>query len=222
MKECYYTKALKQKYPEFRVIYTILEDTETYDLNLTTYLESRRKETEKFIKSNFPFLIEKSQQMEAFFKKLNAPSYPIKSLLKAINKGRSLKLINPLVDIIQFAELNNSILMGLHDLNKIKGNIYFDVLEKPETMESLFGKCILLNKGDIIIRDEVRVFASLARGPDNETKVTESSRDVIIFVFLYPFNVFEEGIKILNQSSKEIVSLTRAKILITAEAKERT
>lgn len=219
MRECCYTKALKQKYPELRLGYAILGDAEISGLNLGDYLEVKRKETERFIKIRLPVLLQKTQQMADFFKILNAPNYPIKSLLEATAKGRPLKLVSPLVDIVQFTELSNSILMGLHDLDKIEGNIYLDVLEKPQGMESLIGKYISLKEGELIIRDEVKVFASLSKGPDITTKVTEQSKHIIVFAFLYPSGALEEGMQVLNNCCNEISRLTEARIITISEAK---
>jgi DNA/RNA-binding domain of Phe-tRNA-synthetase-like protein len=219
MRKIYFTKTLKEKYPEFKVVFAILKDIHT-DLSLNDYLKNKKEEIETFVRENLSFLLDKTNEMDNFFKMLRAPKYPIKSLLEATAKGRPIKLINPLVDIILFAELNNSILMGLHDLDKIKGDIYFDVLENPQEIKSLFGGSIILQKNDIVIKDNTKLFASLSKGPDIETKVTERSKNIIIFAFLYPSEILQKGEKILKDVVEEIITLTKAELVKISEAEE--
>jgi len=52
MKEVYFTKVLKERYPEFRTVYGILKDIEMFNLNLNDYLENRKKKVETFIRKN--------------------------------------------------------------------------------------------------------------------------------------------------------------------------
>lgn len=212
MRNIYLTKTLKEKYPEFQVVFAILKDLHI-SLSLKTYLENKKEETGAFLRDNLSLLLDKTKEMDNFFKILGSHKYPIKSLLESTSKGRPIKSINPLVDIILLTELNNSILMGLHDLEKIKGDIYFDVLGHPQKMDSLFGSRIVIQKNDIVIKDDVKIFASLTQGPDIITKVTIKSKDVIIFAFLYPSTMLNEGANILKDTAEKIVSLTEAKLV---------
>ena len=213
----YFTKNLKEAYPEFKVGYGILKEIQINNFEFEEYLRSKKKDVEKTIKESLPLLLEKSREMDKFFKELNAPKFPISSLLEATAKGRSLKLINPLVDIVLFTELTRSILMGLHDLDKIKGNICFDILATPIKMFSLFGKIIELQQNDIIIKDEAKIFASLTKGPDNETKVTMNTKNIVIFAFIYPSIKLKEGVMILKECIEEIKKLMKVKIVEIGE-----
>ena len=50
----------------------------------------------------------------------------IESLIKSISNGKSIKPVNFIVDSVMLAEVRNALLLGVHDLDRIEGDIVYD------------------------------------------------------------------------------------------------
>jgi len=154
----------------------------------------------------------KTKGMEVFFQRNQARrAYHISSLIDATLSGRIPRSINPAVDIILFVELDNGILMGLHDLNFLNRQLIIDVAKPEERMDHISGRTISLVPNSIVLRNGESVMASLTDGPDRLTSVTPKTTDILLLIFGSPEESIQEMSKVLLQSSEYFKSLLSAK-----------
>jgi hypothetical protein len=74
-------------------------------------------------------------------------------------------------------------LMGVQDLHGVSSGVQIDVLGAPETFIGMRGKTIPCRSGEIVVRDEKGIVASLFQGPDERTAVRPESRGLLFYVF---------------------------------------
>jgi DNA/RNA-binding domain of Phe-tRNA-synthetase-like protein len=88
---------------------------------------------EDYIRKNSQFLVEKAKGISRFYKVQGEKNRShIESLLKSVSNGKSIKPVNPAVDSVVIAELKNALAMGVHDLDRIHGDIVLDVADEGE------------------------------------------------------------------------------------------
>jgi DNA/RNA-binding domain of Phe-tRNA-synthetase-like protein len=117
--------------------------------------------------------------------------YPIENQIKNIKKGHSFPQISILVDSMFIAELKNRILTSGHDLNEIKGSLFFDISKGKEKYIMLNGKEQELKEGNIILKDEEGILASVLYGPAKRTSITLNTENVLYLAWC-PYGIDEE------------------------------
>lgn len=192
---------LVSTYPGFKVTYSIIRDLSNKNSSpdVTKLIET----LPDYVKANEPELLSRANQMKKFYKKIGSKNrYHILSLLKSTLNGRNYQLSNPAVDLVYGVELQNGILMGLHDLDKIQEDIYIGVAKGMETLEHIFQGNLTLADGAIILKNGKTVMASLSDGPDKETKVTEASRNILVIAFGAPEDSESSLLTAMEQANK--------------------
>lgn len=83
------------------------------------------------------------------------------------------------------AEAATGVLMGVQDGAAIDGAPRIDVLEDAESFEGMRGTvdCV---PGEIVVRDDTGIIASLFQGPDRRTAVGPESTHLVYLAFGYP------------------------------------
>ncbi len=181
----YIEPELVSKYPGFKVAYSIIRNVKNTQSSpeVTKLIQT----LPDYVKTHEKELLSRADQMKQFYKRIGSKNrYHILSLLKSTLNGRNYNLSNPAVDLVYGVELQNGILMGLHDLDKIQGDIYVGVARGNETLEHIFADSLNLSPGAIIFRNGAKIMASLTDGPDKETKVTEASQNILAIAFGAP------------------------------------
>jgi DNA/RNA-binding domain of Phe-tRNA-synthetase-like protein len=117
-----------------------------------------------------------------YFKKWSK-SYPIDFQIKSISKGKRLPNISVLVDSMFYAEMKNKILTSGHDLDQINGNLKFEVSNGHESYLKFDGKDQQLKKGDIYLRDDKNILASILYGPAKSTSITMNTKNVLFLAW---------------------------------------
>ncbi|MCP2729449.1 phenylalanine--tRNA ligase beta subunit-related protein [Limnofasciculus baicalensis] len=181
----YIEPELVSKYPGFKVAYSIIRDVK--NTQSSPEVTKLIKTLPDYVKTHEKELLSRADQMKQFYKRIGSKNrYHILSLLKSTLNGRNYNLSNPAVDLVYGVELQNAVLMGLHDLDKIQGDIYMGVARGNETLEHIFADSLNLSPGAIIFRNGAKIMASLTDGPDKETKVTEASQNILAIAFGAP------------------------------------
>jgi len=180
------TERLRLTYPGFKVFWARLSDMDNRKPNqavdaLVASLPAVIARTENV-------LLARTEPMHRFFKQLNSNSrYHIRSLIKATTKGREYRGVNPAVDVLYTVELETGLLMSLHDLAHISGDLTIDVSETGDGIDHLSGGDRLqVAATDIVVRDASAVIAAVSLGISSSTCVRESSTDVILFAYGCP------------------------------------
>jgi len=102
-------------------------------------------------------------------------------------KGKPLRSNGSLVLAMFAAELRNRLLTAGHDLSRIVGSVVIDVARgaegRGERYVSLGGRELTLQAGDMHMRDEAGIIASVLYGPDERTQITSKTREVVFCVY---------------------------------------
>jgi DNA/RNA-binding domain of Phe-tRNA-synthetase-like protein len=162
-------------------------------------LKEKQKETEAFVRNSSESLMERAKAISRFYKAQGEKNRShIESLIKSVSNGKSIKPVNFIVDSIMIAELRNALLLGVHDLDRIEGDIVLDAAREGESFVGIGQRAIITKRNEIVLRDHSGIWASYTQGPDGRTVVTPDSKNVMILGFFTPEtsrDVMVEGIR---------------------------
>lgn len=174
-----FEKSIQQQYSGFKVGWMEIYNIPQNNIDVSDKL----RKAHSLVKSNEPDYLSKTKGMVELYKRLNSNArYHISSLIKAVAKGRPYRSINTIVDLVYCVEIEQSILMGLHDLKTLTGDIILTT-GTDAVIEHISGKPVIVCSTDIVVHNSNRVMASVTCGPDSETKVTKGSSDILIMVY---------------------------------------
>jgi DNA/RNA-binding domain of Phe-tRNA-synthetase-like protein len=151
------------------------------------YLKDKQKETEDYIRKHSQSLVEKAKCLSRFYKMQGEKNRShIESLLKSVSNGKSIKPVNPVVDPVVIAELRNALAMGVHDLDRIQGDIVLDVADEGEKFTGIGNRTIITRPNEVVLRDQTGIWASYTQGPDAATVVDAGTKNAMILGFFTP------------------------------------
>jgi|WetSurMetagenome_2_1015567.scaffolds.fasta_scaffold309414_1 DNA/RNA-binding domain of Phe-tRNA-synthetase-like protein len=149
-------------------------------------VESQR-EAEAYVKCNVEMLMERAKKISAFYKIQGEKNRShIESQIKAVVKAKSMRPINCIVDSVVISEMRNAIPLGVHDLDKLIGNVVLDAANEGERFAGIGGREVVTRQNELVLRDDVGIWASYTQGPDERTIVAEATRNVMILGFFVP------------------------------------
>ena len=168
------------------------------------FLKAKQKETEDYIRQNSQALVEKAKSISRFYKVQGEKNRShIESLIKSVSNGKSIKPVNPVVDSVVLAELRNALAMGVHDLDRIQGDIVLDVAEEGEKFNGIGNRFIVTRANEVVLRDQAGIWASYTQGPDAATVVDAATKNAMILGFFTP----ETSREAMMQGIQEAVDL---------------
>ncbi len=98
-------------------------------------------------------------------------------------KGKSLPRVAALVEAMFMAELKNQLLTAGHDLEVIQSPVELRVAAGDENYTLLNGQPQNLKVGDMFVRDAQGILSSIIYGPDQRTRITNRTRQVLFVVY---------------------------------------
>ena len=105
------------------------------------------------------------------------------NLIDLVKRGGKLPTINTLVDSYNLISLKYSLVVGAHDREKIKGSLGFKILNGTEYYIPLSKKeREQINAGEFGVIDEEKVLCRLDIKQGEQTKVTEDTKNIILYV----------------------------------------
>lgn len=120
---------------------------------------------------------------DAYFSRYRRP-YIVQQQVEAVAlQGRAIPRITALVEAMFMAELKNMILTGGHDLDALTQPLKLDVGEGTESYTVLDGGSQIVGEGDMVLADAEGVIASVIYGPDERTKLTESTSSAVFAAY---------------------------------------
>ena len=123
-------------YPWMKFAYCFVDGLALCDTS--TYISSRQTATEQYVRDNITALSEKAKSISRFYRSQGEKNRShIESLLKAIANGKTIKPVNSIVDAVIIAEMRHALLLGVHDLGTIVGDIRVDVAQDGEVFLGL-------------------------------------------------------------------------------------
>jgi DNA/RNA-binding domain of Phe-tRNA-synthetase-like protein len=168
------------------------------------FLRDNQKQTEDYIREHSPSLVEKAKFISRFYKVQGEKNRShIESLIKSVSNGKSIKPVNPVVDSVVIAELRNALAMGVHDPDRIQGDIVLDVADEGEKFVGIGNRTIITRPNEVVLRDDSGIWASYTQGPDMATVVDSGTRNAMILGFFTP----ETSREMMTQGIREAVDL---------------
>lgn len=204
------SEKLKAMYPGFKVGYHSVQVknntvSETVARSIAGLAAS--------IKPHGQELLEATKSMATFYKTLGATrEYHISSLITATLNGRKYKSINPAVDLVYILELQHGVLMGLHDLDRLSGPIGVDITNGSETIDHISKRKITVDRRDIVFRNNNRIISSLTGGPDDATKVTADTLNIVVLAFGSPADSVELIERALSDCQQKFVEWMQGEV----------
>ncbi|MHA2327459.1 MAG: phenylalanine--tRNA ligase beta subunit-related protein, partial [Candidatus Hodarchaeales archaeon] len=137
-----------------------------------------------------------------------------------IKNGGKFPQVSVLVDSMFIAEINSRILTSGHDIEKLQGDLTFDISRGGERYVKLNGQEQILKKNDVLLKDKEGLLASILYGPARRTSISLKTKDTLYFAWC-PYLTDEELIiahlnNIHENLSKVFESVTCEKRLIRA------
>ena len=151
------------------------------------HLKGKQMETEAFIQKNSQSLIGRAKSITRFYKTQGEKNRShIQSLIQSILNGKHIKPVNFIVDSVMIAELRNALLLGVHDLDRIEGDIGLDAASEGESFVGIGQRTIITRTNEVVLRDDSGIWASYTQGPDARTAVDDASKNVMVLGFFTP------------------------------------
>ena len=180
----------------------------------SAFLRDKQKETEDYIRKHSQSLVEKAKSISRFYKVQGEKNRShIESLIKSVSNGKSIKQVNPVVDSVVLAELRNALAMGVHDPDRIQGDIVLDVASEGEKFTGIGNRTIITRPNEVVLRDQTGIWASYTQGPDAATVVDASTKTAMILGFFTP----EASREIMAQGIQEAADLLLTSVKGEAE-----
>jgi DNA/RNA-binding domain of Phe-tRNA-synthetase-like protein len=120
--------------------------------------------------------------------------YPIKYQIESIRKGKSLPSAPAAVAAMFLVELKNGYLTAGHDTGCLRGVLTTMAAKGVEAFTGISGKQHVLKQGDIVAADGESFISSVLYGPDQRTRITPATRQVLYFSY-FPFTVDPQEIR---------------------------
>jgi DNA/RNA-binding domain of Phe-tRNA-synthetase-like protein len=106
---------------------------------------------------------------------------------------------NLMVDTHFMAEMCAGILVAVADFDRFEGCLTLDRAQEGEICRGMGGREMKTEKGEIVLRDEKEIVCILCQGPDEKTRVTEDTHNVLFYAYGVPgieAVYLEEGLSI--------------------------
>jgi DNA/RNA-binding domain of Phe-tRNA-synthetase-like protein len=157
---------------------TYFEKSESFKIYKRDLLRKMRR------RANLAQIEERVNFYDQFFKEWGYPC-PLPSHFKrAVDMG--FPIVNLYIDTHIMAEMCHGILMAIQDLDRFYGQWRLDLAQEGETFEGVSGRMFICKEKEIVLRDEKEIVCSLFQGPDSRTKIDETSKNIVVYVFTAP------------------------------------
>ena len=151
------------------------------------HLREKQEEVENYIRRNTESLVVRAKSISQFYKTQGEKNRShIESLIKSISNGKSIKPVNFVVDSVMIAELRNVLLLGVHDLDRIQGDVILDVANEGERFVGIGNRSVMTRQNEVVLRDQIGIWASYTQGPDARTVVDTATTNTMILGFFTP------------------------------------
>jgi DNA/RNA-binding domain of Phe-tRNA-synthetase-like protein len=107
-----------------------------------------------------------------------------KHLKRTINSG--FPKYNLMVDVHFMAEMCGGILVAVADYVRFDGALTLDVAEEGEICRGMGGRDMMTKKDEIVLRDEREIVCVLCQGPDEKTRISDDTRNVLFYAYGVP------------------------------------
>jgi len=205
------SKGWKTTYPGAAVGVLIMH--EVVNPQRHTALDERKEELERALRSRYagydraelkalPVL----EAYSAYYRQFKKTYHVQLQLESVVFKGKSIPSVSSLVEAMFMAELKNLLLTAGHDLAGIHKPVGVDVAAGSERYVRLNGQEQQLKPGDMMIADAQGVISSVLYGPDQRTRITAGTQQVLFTVYAPP-GIGEEAVRAHLEDIRDNVML---------------
>lgn len=127
-------------------------------------------------------------------------SYPVMHQIESILGGKDIPDTFPLIQALFLTEIQTSLLIAGHDLEKCLPPFHIKPAEEGESYVKADGQKTALKPGDIIMSDQVGIILSVIYGQDDRTRVTDMTTDILYQIDGVPGierDQYEQGLRTL-------------------------
>lgn len=110
-------------------------------------------------------------------------SYHVLLQMESILKGGAVQRETPLVEAMFLAEVRSQLLTAGHDLAAVERPVTVDCATGAESYVTLGGAARTVKAGDMFVRDEAGILSTILYGPDDRTRLRESTDEVLFVVY---------------------------------------
>jgi DNA/RNA-binding domain of Phe-tRNA-synthetase-like protein len=122
-------------------------------------------------------------------------TYHVKAQRESVAvKGTPIPSRAALVEAMFMAELRNLILTAGHDLDALAPPLRAQVSARGDRYVALNGAETVLAPGDMLMADAEGIVSSVLRGPDQRSRITRATRNVLFAVYA-PAGIGEEAVR---------------------------
>ena len=139
-----------------------------------------------------------------FFESFGHPCPLPQHLKRTVHSG--FPRYNLLVDAHFMAEMCAGILVAVSDFDRFEGALTLDLADEGEHCIALGRRDMVTGQLEIVLRDEREIVCILCQGPDEKTRVTEETRNVLYYAYAVPgidAQYLEEGLTIAAEIASE-------------------
>ncbi|MCX5874183.1 MAG: phenylalanine--tRNA ligase beta subunit-related protein [Deltaproteobacteria bacterium] len=131
-------------------------------------------------------LLEPIRAYQSYYKEFNKTYHVLQQLESVIFKGKPIPTVSALVESMFIEELRNLLLTAGHDLDSVEAPVTLDVAKGDEDYTLINGRDQIVKPRDMILKDLKGVISSVLYGPDQRTRITPSTSNVLFVVYAVP------------------------------------
>jgi len=152
------------------------------------------------------------QAYTSYYKRFGK-TYHVQLQLESVAlKGKSISRAAALVEAMFIAEVKNLLLTAGHDLGAIRLPVTLGVATGAERYTMLNGREQTLKAGDMLMADGEGIISSVLYGPDQRTRITPGTRDVLFAVYA-PAGIGEAAVR------QHLTDIQESVLLIAPDAR---
>ena len=156
-------------------------------------LDEHREELEQHLRSHYSGYDRAAvkalpviRAYNAYYKRFRK-TYHVQLQLESVIRGeKSIPRAATLVEAMFMAELTNHLLTAGHDLEALELPVGIDVAQGTEQYIRINGEEQQLKSGDMMISDATSIISSVLYGPDQRTRITPETKQVLFTVYVPP------------------------------------
>jgi DNA/RNA-binding domain of Phe-tRNA-synthetase-like protein len=160
-------------------------------------------------------ITERVEIYNRFFESFSHPCPLPQHLKRTVHSG--FPRYNLMVDAHFMAEMCAGILVAVSDYDRFEGGLTLDLADEGEHCIGLGQRDMVTGQGEIVLRDEKEIVCILCQGPDEKTRVTDDTRNVLYYAYAVPgidAQYLEQGLTIAAEITSEFGKGTIEEVLV--------
>ena len=121
---------------------------------------------------------------DGFFRSFDYECPLTKHLKRTINSG--FPRYDLFVDGHFMAEMCAGILVAVTDADRFDGKLTLDIADDGEACNGMGGRQFIMQKDEIVLRDEKDIVCVLCQGADEKTRVQDDTTNVLYYAYAVP------------------------------------